>query len=536
MFGSPSTTIEQLLASLGFTLIRAIDDAVELSTPVTAVSVHDPLEPLLAVPGTLVLGAGVADQETAAELIMTAAEAGAAGVVLRDSLTTGREVTAAAGRTALPVLDLVRGASWLQLASMIESRLDAGGVGDHGFGDAGADLFELANTIAGLVDGPVTIEDLSSRILAYSSDQQDADHARQVSVLGQQVPAGYSEQLSQNGVFAQVYGTPSPVFVESLGPEVLPRVAIRLAAGGEILGSIWVVATGPLTEQQQLGLTEAAGVVALSIMRSRMSTESARRLRAEEVRTMLQGGPQALQAARRTGFGDGPACVLAFGVDREPVDDRHGLERLAGSLQMYLAAAHPSVRTAVVGDVVYAVQPLATEQALQPAIQLAEDFVRRSANFAAHPLVGIGRIAEDVEKLAPSRQDADDTLRVLAEDRERPRTRCLATADQVQATILLIKVRDHLAESPDLGSGPLAALIDYDAAHDAGLVETLRAWLESFGDVNGAAAGLHIHKNTFRYRLRRLSEIAELDLGDPDTRLGLMLQLRLFGEADPDRP
>jgi DNA-binding PucR family transcriptional regulator len=36
-----------------------------------------------------------------------------------------------------------------------------------------------------------------------------------------------------------------------------------------------------------------------------------------------------------------------------------------------------------------------------------------------------------------------------------------------------------------------------------------------------------VHQNTFRYRLRRLSEVGEIDLGDPDTRLALMLQLRL---------
>jgi DNA-binding PucR family transcriptional regulator len=50
--------------------------------------------------------------------------------------------------------------------------------------------------------------------------------------------------------------------------------------------------------------------------------------------------------------------------------------------------------------------------------------------------------------------------------------------------------------------------------------------------VIAAAAKLHIHKNTLRYRLRRLTEIAGLDLSDPDTRLGLMLQLRIHRSAE----
>lgn len=524
MFEIASTTIEQLLDSLGFTLLRAVDNGADLAARVASVCFFDPLEPSPIDADTLLLGAGLSTAESAAEMIMAGSTAGAAGVVLRDRLTTEDAVRDAARRTGLPVLDLVRGGSWLQLASMIESRL-LSDVGDHGFGAASADLFELANTIAGLVGGPVTIEDLSSRVLAYSADQQRADHARQQTVLGHQVPAGYSERLASDGAFAQIYGSPTPIFLEALAPDLLPRVAIRLAAGGEIVGSIWVVTEGPLSEQQQLGLTEAAGVVALSIMRSRMSTDSERRLRAAEVITMLEGGPEAQQAAARSGFGSGPACVLAFGTAGS-AGVRERLDRLASSLQMYLAAVHPSVRAAVVGDVVYAVAPMARDRGEQEAVQLAEAFIRRSANLASTPLVGIGSVVSDVESLRRSRQEADATLRVLVEEGE-SRTRCLATAAQVQSAILLIKVRDHLADSPELTGGPLSALISYDEAHDAGLVETLRTWLESFGDVNGAAAALHIHKNTFRYRLRRLSEIAGLDLADPDTRLGLMLQLRM---------
>jgi DNA-binding PucR family transcriptional regulator len=37
-----------------------------------------------------------------------------------------------------------------------------------------------------------------------------------------------------------------------------------------------------------------------------------------------------------------------------------------------------------------------------------------------------------------------------------------------------------------------------------------------------------VHANTFRYRLKRLVEIGGLDLDDPDERLGVMLQMRLF--------
>lgn len=75
-------------------------------------------------------------------------------------------------------------------------------------------------------------------------------------------------------------------------------------------------------------------------------------------------------------------------------------------------------------------------------------------------------------------------------------------------------------------SGALARLAAYDALHDAHLIDTLAAWLDSFGDVGTAAASCFVHPNTFRYRLRRVAEVGAIDLGDPDARFAAMLDLR----------
>jgi DNA-binding PucR family transcriptional regulator len=58
------------------------------------------------------------------------------------------------------------------------------------------------------------------------------------------------------------------------------------------------------------------------------------------------------------------------------------------------------------------------------------------------------------------------------------------------------------------------------------LAETLRAYLDSFGDVAAAAQWLHVHPNTVRYRVRRIEEHLGSTLADPDARLLLSLSLR----------
>jgi len=525
-----SATIGRLLDRLGYTLLRAVEDGLDRSAPVDGVCFYDLLEPSPLPPRTLVLGNVAADTDLAVRMIKEAGRDGATGVVLRDRLSAEDEVQAAARQSGVILLDLVRGASWLQLASMINSvlpgaALDVGPSVDQN----GPDLFDLADTIADLTGGPVTIEDLGSVIVAYSADQHQADVARQESVLGHQVPSEYSAPLVEAGVFASIYASAEPVFVPSIAPGVRPRVAIRLEVGGEMLGSIWVVVDKPLNQHQRRALCEAAGVVSLSLLRRRTGADAARRIRSEQMAVVLDGGPGGRDAALRIGFPLGSLVVLAFAVPPESAHPAADLERLASSLQMYLIAAHPSARSAVLGETVYVVQPLRDPDQAKIAVELAEEFSRRVRTLIK-PLVGIGSPVSDVERVHRSRTDADAVLRVLADRCRsgRSRTERIATVDRVHTEILLHRFRDHLVRADEPLRGPLLSLIEYDAAHDAGLVDTLEAWLESFGDVIGASSALHIHKNTFRYRLRRLTEIAGVDLGDPDTRLGLMLQLRVY--------
>ncbi|MFJ1561477.1 helix-turn-helix domain-containing protein [Streptomyces mirabilis] len=82
--------------------------------------------------------------------------------------------------------------------------------------------------------------------------------------------------------------------------------------------------------------------------------------------------------------------------------------------------------------------------------------------------------------------------------------------------------------------GPAAVLLCYDREHHSDFAATLLAYLETFGDIARAAAMLHVHVNTMRYRVRRLCELSGLNLEDPDERLNAHLQLRLHAFTRPE--
>ena len=120
----------------------------------------------------------------------------------------------------------------------------------------------------------------------------------------------------------------------------------------------------------------------------------------------------------------------------------------------------------------------------------------------------------------------DRALRVLREGRGERR---VARLEDIQVEALMLELRDLVAARGDRPTGSLARLIEYDGKHQTNLVETLQAWLDAFGDVTAASEALFVHPNTFRYRLRRLAEVGEIDLADPEQRFVAMLQLRVLG-------
>jgi hypothetical protein len=106
-----------------------------------------------------------------------------------------------------------------------------------------------------------------------------------------------------------------------------------------------------------------------------------------------------------------------------------------------------------------------------------------------------------------------------------PVGRCVALGE-VRGAVVTRRMGEALASLPDLGPDPLALLDAYDTRRGSDLVNTLRSWLDGFGDAPTVAQGLGVHANTLRYRLGRIQEITGVDLRhDPLGRLELHLRL-----------
>jgi DNA-binding PucR family transcriptional regulator len=561
---------------------------------VTGLTIADPAEELAARPGDLVLLVGLRGR-AALPALRAAARQGAAAAVVKlatgDAASrpgalaepSGRDLShrdaahrdpgqrdpaqrdlaelreAAGGRTVL--LATPASARWEQLASLARSVVELARP-EAGPAEAPGDLFALAQTVAAATGGMVTIEDPSSRVLAYAGSGDEVDELRRLSILGRRGPEQYLALLRRWGVYERLRGGEQVVDVAE-HPElgIRRRLAVGIHAGAQYLGTLWIQeGAEPLRPTAGRILTGAARVAVLSLIRQRSAASAPTALRDQLLTGLLDGRADAPSVALQIGADPtAPAAVVAYtftatadpahgplrparaGADR-PVTDAERpvsgaetelrLSRLAGLVGVHAAAYRRTALVTVAGTRVYVLLP--DLPAADP--QAAVVTLTREIVAAASPLLGarvraaVGRVVDGFGAVTASRAEADRVLDATAGGTADPAGDAagyVATFDDVATRVLVGEILGFLADHPQVRDHRLAKLVAADERRGTELAVSLLGWLDAFGDARAAAQALRIHPNTLRYRVRRAAELTGLDLADPDQRLVAALQLRL---------
>lgn len=380
------------------------------------------------------------------------------------------------------------------------------------------DLYDLADAIANRAEAAITIEDVTGHVLAYSNGiDWPIDTDRVNTILGRNVP-DLPENEAEYRVLSQSRG---PVQFPA-HDATLARVVMPVRAEDRLIGYIRAIdavgtAGAAIGEHiaamsQQVALHLLADIRRGDLERQRQSETLAAALSAD---ADIRSGSGAA-AARRL-----PVALIGFGpIEHEDsvVDDY----RLTKMISLSARSAYPDALCARLDGTVFA---------LLPGIeQSAGSRIERLATSTTQAIVGTLGVSTGCafacpirthEDIPAARADVDMMLRYCARHGD-------SAARDVARDKHLI-VLQALSESGALSGSRLipqvAELIDYDRDHGTAFARTLRAHLDSFGDVRAAAATLSIHENSHRYRMRRLVERFGIDIDDPQRRLVTWLQL-----------
>ena len=480
------------------------------SAGIDDLTLAEPAQGLVGQRGDLVLGVAVDTPEAAADLVARAGTAGVGGVVLRRGLAKRRVVRDSARRAGVALVELAEHASWAHVVWLLRGVLDRAAT-DPAARPGGAahdDLFALADAAAALVDAPVTIEDAHSRVLAYSSRQDVTDPARVSTIVGRRVPEAVLASLRSRGVFRRLARSGEPFVVPAdPGGTALPRFVVPVRAGGEWLGSIWVVVDGRPPEGVVRELVQTASVVALHLLRLRAQADLARRVSADRLRAALTGSVSGAEEW----LPSGPWRVVCLG-EGAPLDLWESVCRRRAWHQPLLAELDGRAY-AVVRDVED--QAPGTWGWLRGLVgaAVAEDLALTAA---------AGGPADAASELERSRAEALEAERVRGAE-------AAAAIEDLWAAVTIERAAAALRGSAPLG--PLGALRESDELRGTDYLVTLAAWLDHAGEPSRAARALHVHPNTLRYRMGRVVALTGLDLADPQVRLAVRLQLAAIAAA-----
>ncbi|HET7119732.1 MAG TPA: helix-turn-helix domain-containing protein [Solirubrobacterales bacterium] len=532
-------TLEQLCADLGPELIEVVLAPRGVDVPIAGVTLHDPLDPIRRDEegDRLLFAVGFSfkrDDPTA--LMREVAAAAVPAIAFRGAESWPRDLVSAAEETGVALLGVPGGVDWGELYQLIRAAVDARDTTEAGYADGLrqtglGDLFALAEATAAIAGGPVTIEDMQSRILAFSGGSE-IDEGRREAILNRQVPERWLREIRELGVIEHLLTSKEVLHVELGDIERRRVVAIRL--GESVLGSIWLAGEDEaLSSEADEALRQAAAIAGLQIMRQRVIVNVERRLRESRVAALLWGEASSVEALRRMGIsGEDPLVVLALEIaSRQAASPATIGPRLIDLLAMHLRSYEHLAVTAsreqehapggVPRERIYVLTSCrgpADKASLKRL--LGECVTYSSKTLGVNLRAGIGQEVEGPQRLPQSRRTAEESLVLGAE------VDAVTTFEDVRARALLADVDAFVSDWHAGRSEACRLLFEHDEVQGTEYVLTFRCLLDALGNVSVAARRLHVHVNTVRYRLKRITEITGVDLEDSEARLALELELR----------
>lgn len=520
-FGVSLRTLEE---RLGSDLVRVVLPTVTTNPVVRAIDIYDATGDNVGGDGVLLslISVDAMRPEEIVRALASAAAHNCSGVAVKLASSSREEtalldLSAAAG---LAVVVLTADLSWREFDALVTRALGESGRSLALAPSTGDKLFAIANTIARVFAGSVTIEDHQRGILAHSSvSGQAIDELRTTGILFRSAGDGpiharrYREALEAEGI----------VWFPRDG-DSLPRAVVAIWAGNIPLGTIW--ALDPEGDESghsfhdsekaralELGATLAAG----ALMEAWQSNSRAGSRRASALKRVLASTTQPGDQEELDPTGDGVGVVLVAEVAAGPRAAGRMAE-VRSALSRHLSVFVPSIAFIAEGEEFIALCPTPLTE------QVREWVMSASAELSADTIEGLSFGVSDPHALADRITFAAAEARNLALHAQRA-GEAVGTVSRLRTQLFLAACRAQLETDDRLLLPEVRELFDGGERGEQ-LIATLECWLAEAGNVARTAKRLRVHEQTVRYRIRRLRERVPLDTGGPDYLLTLWAQLR----------
>jgi DNA-binding PucR family transcriptional regulator len=392
-------------------------------------------------------------------------------------------------------------------------------------------LEEFADVISEVLQCSITIEDANHRLLAYSTHHDErTDPARIATIIGRRVPEKVINSLWKEGVIPALLKDTEPIRVKSIDDIGLGnRVAVSIRNKEDVLGFIWALEIEKtLTEQDYALLKRAAAAVKNKLLQLQTRKNKKSERSQEFFWKLLTGHMTAndeimenLHAFHITAASSFAVAAFQFQQDITAEEEKQISYLLQTSQRLKVM-----LYTIDCNQLILLTSLDNMEQPFHEINRFVEAFVhkmeKRFGITSIQP--AFSSIYGDYQKVSKAYKE---TLTVLAIKEKFPSETASIHSYQNMGIYQLINLLLEQRKHEEYENQSLKKLHDYDQKHNSSLVETLEVFLNKDSHVNDAAKALNIHTNTLNYRLKRICEIGEINLKDPNQKMILYLDIKL---------
>ncbi|WP_059172880.1 CdaR family transcriptional regulator [Bacillus sp. FJAT-27445] len=392
-------------------------------------------------------------------------------------------------------------------------------------------LEEFAETISSALQCPITIEDANHRLLAYSSHDDRTDPARISTIIGRRVPEKVVNQLWKDGTIPSLLKSTDPVRVKCNNEIGLGnRVAISIRNQEEVLGFIWALEVDRILEDKDFLLLKSAAESAKSKLLQLQIRKNRKEDRKQELFWKLLTGHlndnlEITDNFEQLKINPAPAFVIAAFDFAKNISIQEE-KRISYLLYTY-QEIKPMLHTIDCNHLILLIGIQDETGNSCKVDRFYGSFAGKLASHLSSPIAVRPAFSSVFSDYCQSARAYQEALAVLSiKDKFPEETGKIHSYSKLGIyqlmDIVLEKRKDSRYENHSISQ-----LAVYDKKNNTNLVETLEVFLTKDGNVNDASRTLNVHANTLNYRLKRISEIGEINFRDPNQKMLLYLDLKL---------
>jgi hypothetical protein len=513
-----AVTLRALLDAPGNDTLVLVTPPTDLDRVVSGVRIWDERRPADAYHGALVflMDARAEANPSLLSILRRCEVAGAVGVVVQGAIDAPWAL-AMAESSSLALLSLPADRPWDECYDICRTLVGSAGAPP----DAVKTVLEAITTLTGC---PVLLEDTEFRLIAFSSSHAWSDDLARVQILTGTAPPKMAAWLRRSGIVERADQTEGITPVRIPGVDQRALLPIRGPFGS--VARLWITGPGAVhATEHDAALRIHARQLALALA----ARDATARPPDTTVQHCLRG---ALSGSRNTetlgaliGWSqNAPIRLLGFKHVLAEVAPTSDLDVLGDLVRVTLSVLHVDCFPLSSSDTLYL---LARADQLDAATALRvarESIALFERTFGRELACVVGTPTTDLAGLGLAREEMDRNLRVMVAQGKAG----VIGFEELRTTSFFAELREHFIELPVASGGPLTRVLELDASGHSEYIGTLQAYFNANCDIGRAARTLFVHRNTVKYRLDRLQELAGIDLDDPLTRFTCEVQMRLL--------